>query len=71
MNAEKLKVLIMEHSRNINAFSEEIGIPRSTIYTVLRSDDRVLNMSLDTFIKIAHGLDMTADELIEALKEDQ
>lgn len=68
MKAMKLKVLIMEHSKNINAFCEKADLPRSTIYTVLKNDERVANMSLDTFIKIAHALGMTADELLEKIK---
>lgn len=52
------------------AFARSIGIPASTLYSITRGKTRVSNIGVGTFVKIAHGLGMSAEELYERLTSD-
>lgn len=48
---------------NIRAFARANGIPPTTLYSIVSGKCRPENIGVGTFIKIATGLGMTADEL--------
>ena len=57
--------LFTERSINVSDFARKHGIKPSTLYNVLRNNSQLGRTGIDTFLKIAHGLNMTADELYE------
>lgn len=61
----RLDQLFDERSINVSDFARKNGIKPSTLYNVLRNNSKLERTGIDTFLKIAHGLDMTADELYE------
>ena len=58
--SENLKAYQMAHSKSLLEFSEELGIPKSTIQSII-SDG---NTTLDTLIRMAKALDASLDELV-------
>lgn len=44
-------------------FANRIGVPTSTIYSITRGNTKFDKISIGVFMKIAHGLGMTAEEL--------
>lgn len=65
----KLADLFNDRSINVSAFARNNGIPPTTLYNVLKTE-KLGRTGIDVFIKIAHGLGMTADELIEVLFDE-
>ena len=53
------------YQRWVLELARKNGIKPSTLYNVLRNNSKLERTGIDTFLKIAHGLDMTADELYE------
>lgn len=68
MDSHKLTELVKAQSGSVKSFCEQNGIKYTTFYTAIRSDQQLNNMNVSMFITAAHGLGMTADELIEKLK---
>jgi transcriptional regulator with XRE-family HTH domain len=58
--SENLKAYQMAHSKSLLEFSEELGISKSTIQSII-SDG---NTTLDTLIRMAKALDASLDELV-------
>lgn len=58
--SENLKAYQMARSKSLLEFSEELGIPKSTIQSII-SDG---NTTLDTLIRLANALDVSLDELV-------
>ena len=52
-------------------FSKEIGVKSSTMTSIYKGKVNFENIRIDTFIRIAHGLGMTADELFYGERSDQ
>ena len=67
MDSKKLKSLMREDAGNTKAFAVKHGLRYTTIYEATKYDERIGNMSINTFIAIAHALGMTADELVAEL----
>ena len=44
-------------------FAREIGIPTSTMFSIYRGQVAFGKITIENFLKIAHGLGMTAEEL--------
>lgn len=44
-------------------FANSIDVPTSTMYSITRGQTKMENIGIGTFIKIARGLGMTAEEL--------
>lgn len=44
-------------------FAKSIGVPTSTIYSITRGQTKLENIGISTFLKIADGFGMTAEEL--------
>lgn len=70
MVSKKLKEMISSRPGGMKSFSEEVGIPNSTLFNSLKSDEHFYKMPIDNFIKVSRGLGMTADELLELLEEE-
>lgn len=65
----KLREIFQDRSINVSAFAKKIGVPRTTIYSALSKKDP-LGISVDVFIKIAHGLGMSADSLYDLVSKE-
>ena len=55
--------LMRERNLKPFPFSKEIGVKSSTMTSIYKGEVNFENIRIDTFIRIAHGLGMTADEL--------
>lgn len=60
---DKLKQCIVENYGTINDFCISIGIPKSTLFTILRRG--VMNCSITTMFKICDGLGIDIDALTD------
>lgn len=67
MNA--LKTYITRHYIKVSALAEEADIPRTTLYNYMSGTGDIWNMTITTFIRLAHALGMTADELVAELEK--
>lgn len=63
----KLSQVLKEKSHTMNSFSKASDIPYTTIKNI--NQRGIDNASIKVIYKIAHVLDMTADELYERLKK--
>lgn len=68
MDSKKLKDMISSNGGGLRAFAQAAGIPHTTLFNSLRNDDTLGRMPISNFIKVAHGLGMTADELANELE---
>ncbi len=71
MKAVVVKKLINQKSGNLFSFAKEVEIPYTTLVSSLNSDKQFERMPIKNFIKVAHALGMTADELIETIKKEE
>lgn len=69
MDSKKLKDMISSNGGGLRAFAQSAGIPHTTLFNSLRSDDTLARMPISNFMKVAHGLGMTADELAIELEK--
>ena len=60
---EYLKQLILEDSGTVKDFAKKIGMPYSTLYSIINN---VGGASVDNIIKICKGLGITTDDLERA-----
>lgn len=63
----ELRDLFKQRSINAAAFAREHGIKPTTLYNILSGATGIDRVGISTFMQIAHGLDMTSDELAELL----
>ena len=69
MNLEdRLKKLIELKFGNVNAFSIEIGLPYTTVRSILQRG--IMNAKVENIIKIADGLNMKPEDLLNLSNED-
>lgn len=61
--ANRLTDLMKKNSTNANELACKAGIPASTIYSLIRRDSN--RVDIDSLIKIAKALNVTADYLLE------
>lgn len=59
----RIKNLLEQRKLKPATFANEIGVPTSTIYSITRGNTQFEKISIGVFMKIAHGLGMTAEEL--------
>lgn len=71
MKAVVVKKLIKQQYGSVMAFAKAINLPYTTIVSSLNSDKQLGHMPIDNFIKVAHALGMTADELIETIRKEE
>lgn len=66
MSANRIALILedLEASRGVNItdFAEMCGVKRHTLYKI-RDKDTLDNVTISVFLKIAHALGMTAEEL--------
>lgn len=58
----RLSVLMQERKTNANDLAVKINVSPSTIYSIMQRDSN--RIDIDLILKIAHALDVTADELL-------
>lgn len=61
--ANRLTELMKKHNTNANELAYQAGIPASTIYSLIRRDSS--RVDIDSLIKIAKALNVTADYLLD------
>lgn len=61
--ANRLTDLMKKHNTNANELAYKAGIPASTIYSLIRRDSN--RIDIDSLIKIAKTLNVTADYLLD------
>ena len=64
----ELKDLFSKRSINVSAFARANGLKPTTIYNILNGSVGIENVGVSTFLKIANGLDMDAEQLIDVLE---
>ena len=64
-----LRKCLMRRHINVADLARAADVPKTTIYAVTGGRGDVWNMGVGSFIKIAHALGMTANELIAELIE--
>ena len=62
-----LEKLIKARGNTVKSIAARAGIPPTTIYNVTGGRGTIGRMGVSQFIRIAHALDMTADDLIREL----
>ncbi|NLD16632.1 MAG: helix-turn-helix transcriptional regulator [Tissierellia bacterium] len=59
---KQLAKILAEKGTNANELSKKIGVPASTIYSMINRNSK--RTDVDILVKIADALDMTIDELL-------
>lgn len=59
-----------ERCINIRAFARQNDLKPTTLYTITSGETDPHKIGIDTWLKIAHGLGMTADELVTVVFGD-
>jgi transcriptional regulator with XRE-family HTH domain len=54
---------IKKQGFNKHSFSAKCGVPYGTLYRICKDGASMDSITIDNFLKIAHGLGMTAEEL--------
>lgn len=67
MNGGKLHDLCEERGITLWTLIKDNGLPQSTLYAMANGQNNIEGARIDLFFKIAHALNMTVDELIDAL----
>lgn len=65
----KLKKLFADRAINVSAFARNIGVAPTTVYNLLNSKTPE-RTGVHVWIKVASGLDMTAEELYSFVVDD-
>ena len=65
-----LSDLLAAHGYREAAFAREIGIPATTLYSIVGGKTNVANTGVGTFVKIAHGLGLGTEELFYLLTDN-
>lgn len=63
--------LFSEKCINIRAFARANDLKPTTLYTITSGETSPHKIGISTWIKIAHGLGMTADELVDEIFEGE
>lgn len=58
----RLVEIMKNKNINTNELAIKIGVPPTTLYSMIKRDSS--RVDIDLIIKISHALDMTADELL-------
>ena len=58
----RLLEIMEKKNMNANELANRIGVPPTTLYSMIKRDSS--RVDIDLIIKIAHALGMTADELL-------
>jgi transcriptional regulator with XRE-family HTH domain len=63
MGSTKIKLLISESGMSIAGFARKVGVPQPTLHRIANGEVSYDSMSVGNFMKIAHGLGLSAEEL--------
>jgi predicted transcriptional regulator len=63
-----LHVLLERRFIKVAALAREAGIPPTTLYKYISGTGDVFNMGVQTFMRLAHALGMTSEELFDELR---
>lgn len=55
--------LLKSRGLKVASFARDNEITPTTLYAIVKGETKMENISIGTFLKIAEGLDMTAEEL--------
>lgn len=69
MGEEKIKKKILEKYGSIRQFALKIGIPHTTIDSILKRG--IINSNVGNVIKISKALNISIEKLIEEEKENK
>ena len=61
----RIAALLNERGIRPAAFAKQIGVPSSTIYSIVNGKQNFEKIGIGTFIKIARGFGMDAEELYD------
>lgn len=61
--SNRIKQIFDERHVNVAAFARDNGIKATSLYSIIDGKTRFEKVGISTFLKIAHGLGMTAEEL--------
>lgn len=59
---KKIEEMMKKRGTNANELAQKTGLTASTIYSMIQRDSS--RVDIDILLKVAHALDITADELI-------
>ena len=62
-----MREIFRARSINVSAFAREHGVKPTTLYNILNGSTAIDNVGISTFMRIAHGLGMSSDELADLL----
>ena len=65
-----LKEVARSSGTNIKQLAEKCDVPASTLYSISRGDTNLDNVGIDLFLKIAHGLNVSSEELYSLVREE-
>lgn len=60
-----LQEAIEKRGYTLNALAVKAGVPVQNIYNITNGRSQLKNMGVGSFIRIAHALGTTADELLD------
>lgn len=63
MASDRIGSLLKSRGIKVSEFAREIGVNPSTLYNIASGKADLENISINVFIRIAHGLGMTPEEL--------
>ena len=69
MNA--LQKAIESRGYTVKSIADKAGIPATNLYNITSGRGKLGNMGINSFIKLARALGMTADELIVEIEENE
>lgn len=67
----KIKDILDQRGIKPATFAKQIGVPQTTMSTICIGRTEFEKIRIGTFVKIAHGLGMTSDELYGETLEDE
>lgn len=70
MRKERIKELIEERGMSVSSFARAIGLSQPTLYRILNGEVNIERIGVNNFMRIAHGLGLTAEALYYDLDVD-
>ena len=58
-----LKAMLAQRGYTVSAFSRLVGIPQPTMHRIVNEQKDLTAISADHFLRIAHGLGLSAEQL--------
>jgi len=58
-----LKTMLVQRGLSVSGFSRMVGIPQPTMHRIVNSQEDLSAISAEHFLRIAHGLGLSAEQL--------